>query len=262
MFYFGANTKLLHTPDESVAFVREIANLASSGAVPSDVQLWYAPPYTSLIAVADMCRLNTIHLTAQNCHWSNVGGATGEISPRVLKACGVEMVMLGHAERRKEFADANQRINTKVLAALAEGLRVMLCVGETLLEDQYGIAQNAIAAQLRIALHGIEANAVERLLVLYEPVSAIGNTGAPADPRDVAGAFRLIRDELNALFGTHGSTVPLLYGGSVNVVNARRFAEIPACNGMGVSRSGSTAEGFIAVLSAALDTSPNDFETD
>jgi L-erythrulose 1-phosphate isomerase len=250
MFLFGTNTKLQHTPEESVVFVRELAAHASAGAMPDGIQLWYAPPFTSLIAVADMCKLSRIRLTAQNCHAENVGIGTGEIAPRILRACGVEMVMLGHAERRRDFGEGNRKINAKVLAALDENLDVLLCIGETALERDYGIAQNTLAAQMRIALFGVENAA--RIHILYEPAWAIGAGAQAADPRDIAGALRLIRAELRGLFGAAGALIPILYGGSVNAENAAHFAALPGCGGLGVGRAAWTATSFNHVLQAAL----------
>jgi triosephosphate isomerase len=252
MFFFGTNTKLQHTPDESVAFVREVTAFSNSGAVPADVQLWYAPPATSLLAVADMCRLNKIWLTAQNCHWQNLGAGTGELAPRVLKASGVEMVMLGHAERRTAHGESSRRIGAKVNAALGEGLRVLLCVGENKLENEYGIAQQTISAQLHIGLFTVTDAEINRVVVLYEPVWAIGDGAQAANPGDIAGAFRLIRDELVAMFGAAGRSTPLLYGGSVNAINAAIFSGIAGCAGLGVGRAAWRHQDFTHVLSVAL----------
>lgn len=108
MFYFGTNTKLQHTPDQSLTFVRDVARSLAAQPLDKPVQLWYCPPYTSLAPVASACRQSGMLLGAQNCHWEDAGAATGEISAAVLRACGAQFVLLGHAERRARFSRATR----------------------------------------------------------------------------------------------------------------------------------------------------------
>ena len=174
MFHFGTNTKLQHTPAESVQFVRDVAQQLKERPLDQAARLWYTPPYTSLVAVADECKWADIALGAQNCHWEDKGAAIGEMSPAVLRECGAQFVVLGHAERRARFGETNAQLNLKVHAAQRNSLGVMLCIGETADEKNYGIAREVSSTQLHVCLHGIPPDG---LMVLYEPVWSVGAGG-------------------------------------------------------------------------------------
>ena len=246
MFYFGTNLKMNQTPDEAAAFVARLGQLD----VPRDVQLWVIPSYTNLARVADACAQAHIWLGAQNMHWADDGAYTGEISPVQLKACGANLVMLGHAERRTLFGETDETVNRKVLAAARHQLRILLCVGETAAEKQAGTGHRYVSQQLILALAGLDDP--QAVLVLYEPVWSIGAGGVPADPAEVAGAFANIRHTLHQRYGAAGDAVPILYGGSVNARNAADYARLPDCAGLGVGRAAWQADGFADVLRNAL----------
>jgi L-erythrulose 1-phosphate isomerase len=248
MFIFGTNTKMHHTPEGSRQFLRAV--LEKALPLLHNVQLFYIPPYTSLASVSDLCQANSIWLGAQNTH-SQIGGAfTGEVPAPILKASGATFVMLGHVERRQLFHETDEMINQKVLAASASNLRVMLCVGESEAEKRAGAGQEAVTRQLKLNLAGFSE--IENLLVLYEPVWAIGASGKAADPQYVATAMAHIRATLQARFGEVGSKIPTLYGGSVNAENCADYAALPECAGLGVGRAGWEAESFVKVLQNAL----------
>ena len=249
-FVFGANFKMNQTPDESVAFYQQLASAVSP---PPRVQLYILPPFTSLPAVAAVAQDDdAIWIGAQNMHWAPDGAFTGEISARMLLAVGVDLVLIGHAERRQRFLEKDVDLNRKVLAACDAGLRVLLAIGETAEERALGVSAETLLRQLKIDLHGVKSELLGLLHVAYEPVWSIGEGGAPARPEDVQPMAALIRSALSERFGAPGGQVPVLYGGSVDPRNAASFTALPDVDGLLVGRAGWTVEGYIATYEAGL----------
>ena len=252
-FLVGTNLKMNQTPLESARFIDQLTpNIEPTLAANPGLQLYVCPPYTSLAAVAELTGQANIWLGAQNVHWAADGPYTGEVSAAMLIASGVELVLVGHAERRRVFLETDPDLNKKVLSATAAGLRVLLCVGETADEKGCGVGPETVARQLKIDLHGLDAAVLPRLQVAYEPVWSIGAGGTPARPEDVTEIVGPMRETLRALFGNEGNAVPILYGGSVDPSNAGSFTALPEIDGLLLGRSGWTAESFVRVLAAAL----------
>jgi L-erythrulose 1-phosphate isomerase len=251
---FGTNFKMHQTAAESAAFFRD---LAASPAAGDDARLFVIPPFTSLAAVCELARADggRFWVGAQNIHWAPEGAWTGEVSAGMLVALGVDLVLLGHAERRTHFHEDDRDLNKKVLAAAAAGLRVLLCVGETADERAFGVGPETVARQLKIGLHDLPAAALPRLLIAYEPVWSIGAGGTPASPADVEPIATLIRRTLGDRFGAAADPVPVLYGGSVNPGNAGPFVAVPGIDGLFVGRAAWTVDGFLATLAAAQSRS-------
>ena len=242
MFYFGTNLKMHGTPEETRAFVRALEPLPKG-----DVQCFVLPPFTSLQGLR--AHTSQLWLGAQNMHWADEGAYTGEISPVMLNALGLDLVMLGHAERRRGFGETDEVIAKKLRSALRRGLRVLLCVGET--SAQKGRSgEEVLARQLRTALREVEV-ANSALLIAYEPVWAIGDGGQEAEPQEVGERVQGIRRTLHTLFGPR--RVPILYGGSVNEGNCAGYAGLPEVDGLFVGRAARTAEGFLGVLGRSLE---------
>ena len=153
-FVFGTNFKMNQTAAESAAFYRQ---LAASLQIAPATHLFVIPPFTSLAAVNEVAGPppHQIWVGAQNVHWAPDGAYTGEISVDMLVALDVNLVLLGHAERRRYFHETDVELNRKVLAALAAGLRVLLAVGETAEERAFGVSAETVLRQLRIGLHGV-----------------------------------------------------------------------------------------------------------
>jgi L-erythrulose 1-phosphate isomerase len=250
-FLFGTNFKMNQTPAESAAFFEALAN---SVAVPAGVQLFVIPPFTSLPAVSalDAAKASGIWVGAQNMHWATDGAYTGEISASMLQALGVDLVLLGHAERRRLFHETDPDVNRKLLVSVERGLRVLLCVGETADERGYGVGGETLARQLKIDLHDLDPHHLPLLQIAYEPVWSIGAGGTPARPDDVEPMARLIRNVLGDRFGEPGRGTPVLYGGSVDASNAGGFVRLPDIDGLFVGRAAWTVDGFRATLDAAL----------
>ncbi len=250
-FLFGTNFKMNQTPAESAAFYRQ---LAATVKVPAGVHLFMIPPFTSLAAVAEVSREgpHQIWVGAQNVHWAPAGAYTGEISAGMLLALAVDLVLLGHAERRRDFHETDVELNQKVRAVLDAGLRVLLAVGETAEERSFTVSNETVARQLKIGLHGVEPPHLNRIQIAYEPVWSIGAGGTPAHPEDVEPVAGSIRSTLCELFGESGLLIPILYGGSVDPANAGSFTALSAIDGLFVGRAAWTVEGFIATFEAGL----------
>jgi triosephosphate isomerase len=215
-----------------------------------DTNLFVIPPFTSLAAVSEVAgpRPHQIWIGAQNVHWAPEGAYTGEISVGMLLALDVDLVLLGHAERRRYFHENDVDLNRKVLAVLGAGLRVLLAVGETAEERSFGVSGETVLRQLRIGLHGVAPEHLGLIQIAYEPVWSIGAGGTPASPEDVAPIAGVIRTGCKDLFAEPGGAIPILYGGSVDPGNAGTFTALPDIDGLFVGRAAWTVEGFIATF--------------
>ena len=254
---FGTNLKMHQTPEETTAFVGGVRAAVGDALGRDDVHLFVIPPFTSLPAAVEAARGSGLWIGAQNVHPAADGAFTGEISTRMLQAVGVDLVLIGHAERRGLFGETDAFVNEKVRAALAAGFRVLVCVGETAAEKGYGVGPETVVRQLKIALHGVEADAIDRLMVGYEPVWSIGAGGTPARPDDVALTAGHLRAALRSLYPAQGDAVPILYGGSVDPSNVAGFVALDDIDGAFVGRAAWTVDGYAAVLRAALDHQPD-----
>jgi len=250
-FLFGTNFKMNQTPAASAAFYQQ---LAASVQIRPGTGLFVIPPFTSLGAVTEVAGQppHRIWVGAQNVHWAPEGAYTGEISVRMLLALGLDLVLLGHAERRQYFHETDVELNRKAQSALEGGLRVLLAVGETAEERSFDVGREIVLRQLKIGLHEVRAEHTELLQIAYEPVWSIGAGGTPAHPEDVSPMAEAIRSGLEALFGERGNQVPILYGGSVDPVNAGTFTALPDIDGLFVGRAAWSVEGFIATYEAGI----------
>ena len=250
-YVFGTNFKMNQTPPESAAFYRQ---LAASLTIPPEARVFIFPPFTSLDAVTQAAKEGPANLWigAQNVHFQPDGAFTGEISVRMLQALGVDIVLLGHAERRQVFQEKDVDLNKKVRAVLDTGLRILFGIGETADERGYGVSNETILRQLKIGLHGVEPGQLAQVNIAYEPVWSIGAGGTPATPDDVEPIAATIRAALGEFFGDAGSAVPVLYGGSVDPKNAGTFTSLPNVDGLLVGRAGWAVDSFVATFESGL----------
>ena len=171
-------------------------------------------------------------LGAQNMCWEDEGQFTGEISPLMLQELGLDLVMIGHSERRHGFKESDYTENKKVRKALDSGFTTLLCVGETEQEKEFGISAEVLRTQLKIGLHGVLKEQIENIWIAYEPVWSIGVNGTPA-PVDYAQAMhKVIKDCLEEMYGKEGRNIPALYGGSVNPDNSNALIVQPDIDGL------------------------------
>jgi triosephosphate isomerase len=187
-----------------------------------------------------------VKVGAQNMHWADDGAWTGEISPLMLADCGIDMVELGHSERREHFGETNATVGLKVEAAVRHGLTPLICIGETLADRESGKADDVLAAEVGGALQTLSpAQREAPILLAYEPVWAIGEHGIPAKA-DYADARqeRIIAVAKSVL----GRRIPCLYGGSVNPGNCAELASCPHVDGLFIGRSAWNVEGYLDIL--------------
>ena len=217
-----------------------------------EVEVVICPPFVGLGVARRELDGSTIKLGAQNMHWADSGAFTGEISPVILKEL-CEYVILGHSERRAMFGETDETVNKKVLTAMAHGLKPIVCVGETLEENQGGITAEVVSRQVRADLEGLTQEQAEQIVIAYEPVWAIG-TGLAATPEGANAVHRdVIRPILREMFGEEiGGGMRILYGGSVNPGNAAELFGQSDIDGGLIGGASLKAESFIALVKAAM----------
>lgn len=246
----AGNWKMNKPASQALRLVEEL--LPGMQAV-SGVEILLCPPATSLMALSAVLDKTGIALGAQNLYWENEGAFTGELSPAmVAEFC--QYVIIGHSERRTLFHESDQDVQRKVQAALAAGLRPVLCLGETLQQNEAGRAAEVVSTQLRAALQGANINSPESLVIAYEPVWAIG-TGKAATPQLTDTLLRnVVRPTLAGLLGEHmAQAVRVLYGGSVNAANAADFFAMPEIDGALVGGASLKANEFLGIIRAAAN---------
>jgi triosephosphate isomerase len=244
-----ANWKMNKTVPECVDFVQEFLPMAEGVPV---VDIVLSPPFTALDPVSRALKGSLIRLAAQNMHWEEAGAFTGEVSPIQLRDVGCHFVIIGHSERRQFFGESDGEISRKVCAALQEGIIPLLCIGETLGEREYGKTFEVAERQLRSGTEGVVLETGAELVVAYEPVWAIG-TGKTATPQEAQEIHGFIRGLLSNLFGTEvGSTMRILYGGSVNGENAGILLEMEDIDGALVGGASLAPQSFAEIIKAVI----------
>ena len=234
------NTDLATGVDLAAAIADGVDGLGDVGVV-------VCPPFISLAAVRQAVSNRPVSVGAQNMHHDDSGAFTGEVSP-VMLAGVCDYVLLGHSERRQMYGETDEMVGRKVAAAMAHGLRPIICVGETLEQREAGNATEIVRWQVTSALAEIDAGAANELVIAYEPVWAIG-TGRAATPQiadQIMGGA--IRSTVQAALGSQAAAaMPLLYGGSVNAGNAREYASVANINGALVGGASLDADSFLAI---------------
>ena len=215
----AGNWKMNNTLEEGNKLASEVIHMYED-ELGDKVELWMTPPFIHLASVARLAAENTsIVIAAQNIHQEKSGAFTGEISADMVASTGARGVILGHSERRHFFAETDELIREKCLAALAAGLKIILCVGEKLDERESGKQEEVVSSQIRKVLKEIPVSDRGNFIIAYEPVWAIG-TGKTASPDQAAAMHDFIRSQLLDLWADQGNDIPLLYGGSCNPANA------------------------------------------
>ena len=207
-----------------------------------------APNFTCLDAVSKVLVGSPILLGAQNMAFAEAGAYTGETSVLMLKDVGVQVVILGHSERRSIYKESDEVINKKVKLALAHGLEVILCVGETLDEREAGKAIEVVNAQIEAGLKDVSAEELSRVTIAYEPVWAIG-TGKTATPHDAQEVHVAARAKIAALYCPKcAENMIIQYGGSMNAGNAKELMAMPDIDGGLIGGASLKAETFLPIV--------------
>ena len=241
--------------NKTVAEARKLAAALLPAMQPiTTVEQVICPPATSLLSLAEMLAGTGIGLGAQNMHWEASGAFTGELSPEMVKEfCAY--VILGHSERRAFFADTDETVNAKVKAALAAGLTPIMCVGETLEENEAGQTAEVVTRQVSEGMAGLSADQAGKVVIAYEPIWAIG-TGRAASGEDAnLVVAEYIPPTLHRQVGEKvAQAVRVLYGGSVKASNAAEFFDQPDIDGALVGGASLKVDDFPGIVQAAADS--------
>lgn len=249
--YLGTNTKMYKTAAQTEEFLTALDTLTKE-MDREQLKLFVIPSFTALERARRCVPKERIRLGAQNMGWEAQGEFTGEVSPLMLKEVGVEIVEIGHSERRHKLGETDEQENRKVLCALEYGFTPLLCIGETATQKKYDLGPEVLRTQLKIGLYGVLPDQARKIMVAYEPVWAIGTSGKPASKEYAVRMHRVIRETLTELFGEEGNHVPVLYGGSVNRENAGDLILIPDIDGLFIGRSAWDAENFNHIIRQVL----------
>lgn len=250
--FVAGNWKMFTT----AAAARELAEGIVRGlGGDSRVNVAVCPPFPYLAAVGHVVYGSPVALGAQNCYSEKEGAFTGEVSPAMLADVGCRYVILGHSERRHKLGERDDLINRKIHAALAAGLDVIFCVGETLADRVQGFTEAVLASQFDGGLAGLSADHLEKLTLAYEPVWAIG-TGQNATPEQAQQVHSFLRRRVADRFGAAAAdALTILYGGSAKPENVRAILEQQDVDGGLIGGASLKPELFLAIIYAAQTVS-------
>ncbi|MEO0239275.1 MAG: triose-phosphate isomerase [candidate division WOR-3 bacterium] len=239
----AGNWKMHMTHTDAVSFIKRLQEELAK--INTSYEVVVIPPFTSLFPVSTVIDKGILKLGAQNVFYEKEGAYTGEISPVMLKALGCDYVIVGHSERRKYFAESDEMIARKLKAVLVEGMRPILCVGETLEQREKGRHKEVVESQLVSDLAYLSVDEIKRIVIAYEPVWAIG-TGHNATPEQAQEMHEFVRSILGEKFGA--SDVPILYGGSVKPENIRDISAMKDVDGALVGGASIKVESFVGII--------------
>ena len=240
----AGNWKMNMLPNEAMNFIQSLEQKVKG----TEHEVVLCVPYTDIFYSVMNAQETNIKIGAQNMHWEEKGAYTGEVSAEMLKSVGVEYVIIGHSERRQYFAETDETVNKKLKKALEVGLKPIVCVGETLEQREQGITMQVITSQTEKALEGIEASDVEKVIIAYEPIWAIG-TGKTATKEDANEAVKQIREKIAEKYGQNTANgVIIQYGGSVKASNAKELFEMSDIDGGLVGGASLKVEEFANIV--------------
>lgn len=241
----AANWKMYKTLPEALDFMEKVADQVEK----SNTDIWLAVPFTLIRDVAEKAKGTRLKVGAQNMNDASQGAFTGEVSAEMLKDAGASFVVLGHSERRNYFHESNTFINRKVKRALAEGLDVILCIGESYQDHNEGMIEAKLSEQILESLDGVSPEQFEKIVIAYEPVWAIG-TGKAASSEEVSDESTLIREIIAENWGKNVSeSLKVLYGGSVDSDNAKDYLAKKNINGLLIGSASLNVESFVRIIS-------------
>ncbi len=243
----AGNWKMNKTRPEAKELIEAIKPLAENAGC----EVVVCVPFTNLETAVAATEGTNIHVGAQNCHFEKSGAFTGEISADMLTELGVEYVVLGHSERRQYFAETDETVNKRLKAALAAGLKPIVCIGELLWERECGITEEVLGKQCKLDFYGISAEDMRKTVIAYEPVWAIG-TGKTATADQAEEACAYIRSVIAKMFGAEtAEAVTVQYGGSMNAKNAAELLSKVDVDGGLIGGASLKAPDFGEIIKAA-----------
>lgn len=243
----AGNWKMNKTPSETTALINEMKPLVAG----ADCKVVLCVPFVDLDAALKASEGSNIEIGAENCHFEKSGAYTGEVSAPMLKEMGVKYVIIGHSERRQYFGETDVTVNLRTKAALAEGLKVILCVGETLEQREQNITAELVAMQTKIALGGVSKEEAANVIIAYEPVWAIG-TGKTATAEQAEEVCAIIRNVVADIYDTDtAEAMTIQYGGSMNAKNCDELVAKTNVDGGLIGGASLKAEDFSVIVKAA-----------
>ena len=244
----AGNWKMNFTPSEATAFINEIKPMVEG---KNNCDIIFCAPFVTISAAIEAAKGSNIKIGAQNVHFEEKGAFTGEVSAKMLKEIGVEYVIIGHSERRQYFGETDHTVNLRTKAALAAGLKVILCLGEVKEERLAGITDEVVAMQTKLDLAGVSADDLKNVIIAYEPVWAIG-TGLTATPEQADETCGVIRKVVASVYGNDvAEELTIQYGGSMNDKNATELLSKVNVDGGLIGGASLVAEKFTAIVNAA-----------
>ncbi len=243
----AGNWKMNKTPAEAKELISAIAPLVKDAGC--DVVA--CTPFVDLSAAQEAAQGTNIQIGAENCHWEVSGAYTGEISAQMLTSMGVNIVIIGHSERRQYFGETDITVQKRVRAALDAGMTVILCVGETLEQREQGITSELVSMQTKIALGGVSEEELKRVIIAYEPVWAIG-TGKTATAQQANEVCHTIRECIASVYSQAAADgITIQYGGSMNAGNAAELLAQPDVDGGLIGGASLKPNDFATIVKAA-----------
>lgn len=228
--------------------IKTIVENLNSSKLPANVEVVLCPPAPYLAYTAELNKQKTVQVGAQNSYTKESGAYTGEISPVEVKDCGAEWVILGHSERRGIFHESDEFVADKVAFAIEKGLKVILCIGESIDEKKAGSTLDVCQRELAAVVKAVKKDDWQHIVVAYEPIWAIG-TGLAATAADAQDIHSKIRDYLKSELGELADSVRILYGGSANGKNAPDFRDKPDVDGFLVGGASLKPE-FVSIITS------------
>ena len=244
----AGNWKMNMTPSETKKFIAELAPMVK-GLDACDIVL--CVPYVDIQAATEEAKGTNIHIGAENVHFAESGAYTGEVSAKMLCEIGTEYVVIGHSERRQYFGETDETVNLRTKAALAAGLKVILCLGEVKEERLSSITNEVVSMQTKLDLAGVSKEQLKNVIIAYEPVWAIG-TGLTATPEQADETCGVIRSVIAELYGNDAAEdITIQYGGSMNDVNAKELLAKVNVDGGLIGGASLKTDKFTAIVKAA-----------
>ena len=245
----AGNWKMNKTPAEAKELIAAIAPLVKDAGC----EVVACTPFVDLTSAQEAAAGTNIQIGAENCHWEKSGAYTGEISAEMLSSMGVNIVIIGHSERRQYFGETDVTVQKRVRAALDAGLTVILCVGETLEQREQGITSELVAMQTKIALGGVTEEELKRIIIAYEPVWAIG-TGKTATAQQANEVCHTIRECIASVYSQAAADgITIQYGGSMNAGNAAELLAQPDVDGGLIGGASLKPNDFATIVKAATE---------
>ena len=244
----AGNWKMNMLPNEAINFINKLVPLVEN----TENEVVLCVPFTDLFYALLHVQGTNIKIGAQNMHWEEKGAYTGEVSAQMLKSIGTEYVIIGHSERRQYFAETDETVNKKIKAALANELKPIVCVGETLEQREQGITDKHIASQITKAFENISAEDTAKSVIAYEPIWAIG-TGKTCDSVEANRVIKMIRETIRSLKGDMAAnSIRILYGGSVKPETIEEQMAQSDIDGALVGGASLKADSFAKIVRGAM----------